>query len=125
MNDTVEEWKTKADRDFATAKREMLAAADLNYDAVCFHAQQCIEKLMKALLIERGTPPPRIHDLVHLDRLLVPLVPGWSWSAEELRYLTRAAVGFRYPGESADKSEASKALDVATRTRAELLRLFA
>ena len=46
MNDTVKEWLEKADRDYATAARELKVEDNPNYDAVCFHAQQCIEKLM-------------------------------------------------------------------------------
>ncbi len=41
MNDTVKEWIDKAERDLATARRELAAVEQPNYDAVCFHAQQC------------------------------------------------------------------------------------
>jgi len=92
MNATVREWREKAARDLATARREMEVVEDPNYDAVCFHAQQAIEKLMKGLLIQLGTAPPKLHDLAHLGRLLAPLSPGWSWPVEDLRFLTRAAV---------------------------------
>jgi len=51
MNGTVKEWVLKAEADFATAGRELQATTAQNYDAVCFHAQQCVEKLMKALLL--------------------------------------------------------------------------
>ena len=51
MNATVKEWIAKAEADFSTATRELQAAESPNFDAVCFHAQQCAEKLMKALLI--------------------------------------------------------------------------
>jgi HEPN domain-containing protein/predicted nucleotidyltransferase len=33
---------------------------------VCLHSQQCVEKLLKALLLERGRRPARTHDLVEL-----------------------------------------------------------
>jgi HEPN domain-containing protein len=108
MNATVREWISKAEGDYATAERELHAEGIPNLDAVCFHVEQCIEKLIKALLIHRGVTPPRSHDLVALDRLLTPVCQGWSWPVEELRFLTRAAVDFRYPGESADQKEASE-----------------
>jgi HEPN domain-containing protein len=79
---------------------------------------------MKALLIHLGVTPPRTHDLIALDRLLAPACLGWRWPAEELRLLTRAAVDFRYPGESADQEEASKSFDIATRMRAKLRSLL-
>ncbi len=124
MNATVREWREKAEKDLATARREMQAVEDPNYDAVCFHTQQGIEKLMKGLLILLGAVPPILHDLAYLDQLLAPLCPEWSWPLEDLRFLTRAAVAFRYPGESADREEAAQALDIATRLRAKLLALF-
>jgi HEPN domain-containing protein len=50
MNPLTAEWIAKASADLATAGREMRARKDTNYDAVCFHAQQCVEKLLKAAL---------------------------------------------------------------------------
>ena len=120
MKGTAKEWTDKAEADFSTAARELKATESPNFDAVCFHAQQCVEKLMKALLIHLGAVPPRTHDLTELDRLLLPVCPQWSWPAQELRFLTRAAVDFRYPGESADRQEATESLDIATRMRAKL-----
>jgi HEPN domain-containing protein len=55
MNDVVEEWIFKAEGDFTTAERELVATVAPNYDAVCFHAQPCAEKYLKALLIVRGS----------------------------------------------------------------------
>lgn len=124
MNGTVKEWICKAEGDYATAARELRATESPNYDAACFHAEQCAEKLMKALLIHLGVTPPHTHDLATLDRLLAPVCPSWSWRAEELRLLTRAAVDFRYPGESADENEASEAFEIATRMRATLRSLL-
>lgn len=53
MSDISKEWLVKAEGDFQTALREYRARKLPNYDAVCFHAQQCIEKLFKAFLIRR------------------------------------------------------------------------
>ena len=44
MNSQVTEWVLKAEGDFLTAGRELRARKSPNYDAVCFHAQQCAEK---------------------------------------------------------------------------------
>jgi len=121
MNETVKEWIVKAQGDYATAGRELRATENPNPDAVCFHAQQSVEKLMKGLLIRLGVVPPKTHDLVQLARLLVGARPEWSWPAEELRFPTRASLDFRYPGESADHEEAARAFDIATRVRERLL----
>ncbi len=123
MNDVVREWIDKAQGDHLTATREAQADPP-NYDAVCFHAQQCIEKLMKAALIARGQIPPKTHDLTVLSRLLSSADPQWQWSVEDLRLLSRAAVDFRYPGESAGPEEAQAALHVSQAMRESLLSLL-
>jgi HEPN domain-containing protein len=80
---------------------------------------------MKALLIHLSIVPPRTHDLAELDRLLAPVCPQWSWPVQELRFLTRASIDFRYPGESADREDATaESLDIATRLRKKLRTLL-
>jgi HEPN domain-containing protein len=123
-NETVKEWIAKAEGDFAVASRELRARKSPNYDAVCFHCQQCIEKLMKGLAIQLGVAPPRTHALLVLDEVLRSSCPEWSWPAEDLRFLSQASVFLRYPGESAGKKEAREAMAVAKRMRARLLALF-
>ncbi|MBW1992324.1 MAG: HEPN domain-containing protein [Deltaproteobacteria bacterium] len=124
MNATVKEWFAKAEKDFATARRELAALEEPNYDAVCFHAQQCVEKLMKGLLISLEVTPPKTHDLAYLHQLLAPVCPEWSCALEDLRFLTRAAVAFRYPGESADLEEAQQAFRIASNLREKLFSLW-
>jgi HEPN domain-containing protein len=124
MSELIDEWIRKADADYATASREMLAVEDANFDAVCFHSQQCIEKLMKAMLIKNGVTPPKTHDLFQLNLLLMPVCKKWFCRPEDLRYLTRASVDFRYPGESADRSEAAEAVEICSKLRTSLHQLL-
>src|SRR5262245_6490438 len=56
MKPLTHEWIGKAEGDFATARREVRARKAPNYDAACFHAQQCVEKYLKALLQETASP---------------------------------------------------------------------
>ena len=124
MSETIREWVDKSEGDYRTAVREFAVTDYPNYDAVCFHAQQCVEKLMKAVLMSRNVVPPRTHALVVLDELIRSVVPMWSWPLADLRLLDRAAVTFRYPGESADKEEAEDALRAAAALRQELTELL-
>lgn len=39
---------------------------DVPDDVIGFHAQQAVEKLLKAALANAGVPPPRVHDLGRL-----------------------------------------------------------
>jgi HEPN domain-containing protein len=121
MNAEVREWIAKAEGDFAIANRELVADEAPNHDAVCFHAQQCIEKLMKALLLVKGITPPRTHDLVYLAHLLTPHCPTLRLDTEDLATLTNGAVEFRSPGHSASKREAVKAHSICKRLRSILL----
>jgi HEPN domain-containing protein len=63
MNGVVAEWVEKAEGDFHSAERELRARKDTNYDAVCFHAQQCAEKYLKAFLVQHQISFRPIHDL--------------------------------------------------------------
>ena len=123
-SETVKEWMAKAEGDFTVACREMRARKSPNYDAVCFHCQQCVEKLMKALLIHLGALPPKTHMLLVLDELLSPVCPKWTWPVDELRFLSHSAVFLRYPGESAEKEEAREAMAIAKKIRVKLLILL-
>jgi len=124
MSDVIEEWIAKAEGDFETAKRELAATENPNYDAVCFHAQQCAEKYLKALLIARRVTPPKIHDLAELHRRLSPVCPEWQWPIDELRLLSRAAVIARYPGELAGLLEAQTAYDICCGIRSRLRKIL-
>ncbi|MGD2108555.1 MAG: HEPN domain-containing protein [Phycisphaerae bacterium] len=124
MNGTVEEWIAKAEGDFRTAEREVQADECPNYGAVCFHCQQCVEKLLKAVLIEHGTRPPRIHDLLVLSDQVRNLDANWMASDAALRFLTQGATMFRYPAESATCEHAEQAFAFCTRLREDLLNLL-
>lgn len=106
MNDLTREWVDKAEGDFATAQRELRARRGPNYDAACFHAQQCAEKYLKALLLMHGSTFPKSHNLIDLLGLALrhdPAIEPWR---NTLLVLNPFGVQYCYPGESADKSEA-------------------
>jgi len=62
MKAITNEWIRKAEGDLLTAQREM-KATPANYDAMCFHAQQCAQEYIKARLVEEGMEFPKTHDL--------------------------------------------------------------
>jgi HEPN domain-containing protein len=111
MQQITQEWVNKAEGDFATAERELQAQNNPNYDAVCFHAQQCIEKYLKAKLQESNIFFGKTHDLTALLDLILPVEPAWSNLRSDLQTLNAFAVSYRYPGDSADVTEASEAMD--------------
>jgi len=122
MNVQVKEWIAKADGDFTSAMREYRARKNPNYDSACFHAQQCVEKYLKAVLIKHRIPFSKGHDLeILLDRCLA-VYPLWEPMRDDMQLLTQYAVQFRYPGESADKEEAGKAITAMKRSLADIRR---
>ncbi|HUU22439.1 MAG TPA: HEPN domain-containing protein, partial [Phycisphaerae bacterium] len=118
MNPLVHEWIEKAEGDYATAGRELRARKRPNFDAACFHAQQCAEKYLKAFLQKSGIPFGRTHNLVALLDQAVVEAPGFELLRPDLQRLNLYAVQFRYPGESADKEIARQALALCRGVRA-------
>ncbi|MCX6647202.1 MAG: HEPN domain-containing protein [bacterium] len=98
MNETIREWIRKSDGDFRVADRELNEAKEPNYDAIWFHCQQCIEKLMKAVLINHGEIPVKIHDLSTLSRNINRVHCSWDWFDEDLRFLSLYYYLFSLPG---------------------------
>ena len=112
------EWVEKAEQDWGSLQREIRVRKNPNYDAACFFAQQCVEKYIKARLIEADIYFKKIHDLTYLLELVKPVEPLWVAYEDEMRILTDYAVEFRYPGASADLEIAKLALKVCKSFRA-------
>jgi len=60
----IRQWLIKSDNDLKTAELAIKAGADCPTDAACFHAQQCAEKCLKALLIKLGVEFPFTHEKI-------------------------------------------------------------
>jgi HEPN domain-containing protein len=117
MKPLTQEWVNKAEGDFASAGRELQALKDPNFDAACFHAQQCVEKYLKARLCEAGIPFSKTHDLRLLLNILLPVEPQWEQWREGLVSLTTAAVEVRYPGFSANREIAEEMFSLCAEVR--------
>jgi HEPN domain-containing protein len=114
MKPATLEWIEKAEGDFRMMEREARVRKQPNYDGLCFHAQQCVEKYLKARLTEAEIEFPKIHILAKLLDLALPVEPLWEAFREHMIYLTNFSVTYRYPGESADRKTA---LDARRRCR--------
>ncbi len=110
MMPITHEWINKAEGDFAMMEREGRARKRPNYDGICFHAQQCAEKYLKARLNESAIEFGKTHDLPALLDLIIPREPLWEVFRRDLAYLSDFAVAFRYPGESATPDQAKDAI---------------
>ena len=118
MNGIVAECIEKAEGDYRTAEREMRVRKAPNYDAVCFHAQQCAEKYLKAFLAHHQLPFRLIHDLEVLLEPIIPAHPDFEMIRDLLLLLNDYAVDIRYPGEMATKGEARATVKAMRTVRA-------
>lgn len=120
MNAELKEWVSKAEGDYFSALREYRARRHVNRDSTCFHAQQCVEKYLKAVLVDLGIPFAKTHDLLPLIEVCLPHHASWVTWHDDVEWLSQYAVLFRYPGESATADDAKKAVGIMKRLCAEL-----
>ncbi|MDQ3710628.1 MAG: HEPN domain-containing protein [Acidobacteriota bacterium] len=110
MKPITQEWIGKAEGDWATLMRKFRARNNLNYDAVCFHAQQCAKNISKPACKRQASPFKKIYDLKILLNDILPIEPTWINLQNSADSLTIYAVKFRYPGSSSNKLEAKEAV---------------
>lgn len=123
--EVVRGWTAKADADLANAEIVLEAGPGAPLDTVAYHAQQCAEKYLKALLCSRGQDVPRFHDV----EALLTRTDMWNEvdiSVEESRLLTDYATVTRYPGdyEPVSLDEADHAVELAKRVREAVRRVL-
>lgn len=94
--DIARQWTAKAKNDLLDADNN-LAAKRVPCDMVCFHCQQAVEKLLKAVLSAKGVPPPRTHDLLALLESVLPFAPQMEDLRDCLVILIPYSVASRYP----------------------------
>ena len=109
-------WLSKAALDLRAAEHERTAIPPLTGDMV-FHAQQLVEKSLKAFLSWHDRPFRKTHSLVELGQQCTQLHPDLETILQEAAPLTEYAWKFRYPGEEEEPAlqEADAALAKARR----------
>lgn len=107
------DWLRHAYSDLELAKAKELSDNVL-LEELCFHAQQVAEKSLKGVLVAKGIPFPKTHNI----RTLLDLLPQdivIPQEIEEAARLTDYAVMSRYPGvmEPVDEEEYREAVELA------------
>ena len=115
----VRQWITKAEEDLKNAEYTLTLEQDCPLSTVCFHAQQCVEKHLKALLVYDSITFPKTHDLVRLFNL-ISAHRRLELRLEDLVVLNRYAIETRYPGDwdPIDRQEAVESVEIAQAVRA-------
>ena len=116
-------WMLKADSGLLTVNR--LLDAHGPFDTACFHAQQAVEKYLKAVLPMVGQAIPLTHNLEEIERHCVANVPGWRSLGVDFAQLTTYAVQARcdfsfWP----DRDTAEEARDAATTVRVDVVAIL-
>jgi HEPN domain-containing protein len=113
----VAEWIKKADLDFSTSL--WLSAEPEFRDIVVFHAQQAVEKYLKALLTRHQTEFPKTHVIRRLLLLLQPVEPTLASALEDANWLSPFGVDIRYPADFPETlpGDEARALEVAGRVK--------
>ncbi len=109
-------WIKRAEEDFAITRSALRHKTPLIYPA-CFHAQQCAEKYLKAILIAKNIPFPKTHDLLMLSTLCDEVGIFVPVESKDLNTLNDYSVRVRYPGEYPTLEDAQDALKIAKNVR--------
>ena len=115
-----DEWLIHARSDLKLAKLGI--AQDVLREQICFHAQQAVEKSLKAVLLHFKVDFPFTHDLEELlDTLKIAGISIPS-NLNEIGVLTPYAVETRYPGYWGEisESEVIEALKEEKRKRGQI-----
>ncbi len=118
-------WIEKAEEDYRNFQNTLKMGDDCPYNTVCFHAQQCTEKYLKARLVYLSIDFSKTHDIGDIVQLLppgthIPLMPV------EQEQLTNYAWKGRYPGNwtPINRKQAEEAAALASKVRSAIRSCF-
>lgn len=91
-----ERWLKKAEEDLYVTQH-LLTLNDAPPTICCFHAQQAVEKYLKAYLITKNILVPKTHDLELLVKLSTDINPLFNDILSKANSLSNYSVIPRYP----------------------------
>jgi HEPN domain-containing protein len=96
VENLVNQWKKTAERDLLAA-RQILGGEIVVTEAVCFHCQQAVEKLLKAFLVKHQIEFAKTHSIMVLINKCSEIDKSFKDELSEADLLTDYAVEVRYP----------------------------
>lgn len=110
----AKQWLKIAEEDLSLAQHAFSMSSNVPYRLIGFHAQQCVEKCLKAFLVVQRIDFPYTHDVEKLLNLIPDNELNKS-DLPDLSKLTDYAVSKRYPDFylQLTKAEAIEAVEVA------------
>lgn len=110
---TPADWLRYARSDLALARVQRPTAVFL--EMLCFHAQQAVEKSIKAVLLANEIRFPYTHDIARLISLVKEAGILWLEGLDQAAELTEYASETRYPGsvEPVSEEDYRQAIEIA------------
>jgi HEPN domain-containing protein len=114
----TKEWFSYADGDLYLAQIGLDSNNKDIYRLIGYHAQQCVEKYLKAYLVFHLIDFPYTHSITLLLDLCSEKA-DWTESIRDAEELTPYATTARYPSEDGNisKDEVIKTIEIATKIR--------
>lgn len=115
------EWVRRAENDYRITEHLFESGEAFAY-GVTFHAQQTVEKYMKAFLVWHQIEFKKTHDIAVLLRSIASVASELLEILAEARELTPYGVEYRYPGDYPEVTvvDAEKSFRLAALVRSEV-----
>lgn len=88
------DWLFFADSDLKLAE---ISYKEHIYHLACFHGQQAVEKMFKAVLAYHGTSIPKLHSLGELYEQTITFLPECREYKEQIKEMDQYYIPTRYP----------------------------
>jgi HEPN domain-containing protein len=117
QNDYLKTWLFRANEDIAVIEKLFESEPELYASTICFHAQQAVEKFLKAFLVFHNIDFPKTHDLDYL-LLECKKIDARNFDID-LGSLTDFGVSIRYPDDFylPDKDETAQYRGIALKVK--------
>lgn len=114
----VGQWLDKAEEDLAVIEH-LTTENTAHLPAIGFHAQQAVEKFLKAFLVYHQVEFPKTHDIDEILGLVATIDVSLAESLRESISLTPYGVEIRYPSDFPEMTpeDAREAMKLAAKTR--------
>ena len=116
----IDKWLSFGDEDLLLARHALTLEGECPYRLIAYHAQQCVEKHLKAYLVYHEIDFPYTHNISRLLELCDENTSTtWTEQLKDAEELTTFAITTRYPGqdEEVTKDEAVRAINIAELVR--------